>query len=169
MTTTPEMTAKFERTMTADRSSLRWERTRNVRVIELEGRQNLVDLVHRGRVRLHGEDGAIVDLWEPNHVRGDMYRVRLAVSFSPGMRERYNIVEKPLPEEPTCVLQDFEDVEVGSRLYGNKSFSVDGWDLYNAEGERIRHHNRTFVLRDLSRIELLTDGVPAYRQLSSRF
>jgi hypothetical protein len=86
--------------------------------------------------------------------------MRLDVHFSEGMRARYSIDEKPLPVRPTCVLHDFEAVEVGSQLYGGKNFSVDGWDVNNAEGERIRHHDRTFVLRDLSKIELLVEDIP---------
>jgi hypothetical protein len=159
----PETRPQYKEALHTDSTSLSGGGARTIRVIELEGRQNLVDLVYRGRVRLYGEDDATVDLWGPEYICDDKHRVRLDVNFSLGMHERYNIDEKPLPLESTCILQEFEDVEVGSRLYGNKSFSVDGWDLYDAAGERIRHHNRTFVLRSLSRIELLVSAGNATR------
>lgn len=129
--------------------------TGQVRAVELSGRQTLTGLVYQGRVRLHGEDGATVELSEPEHISDNRHRVRLTVNFSEGMRTRYSIDENPFPDNPTCVLQGNEYVEVGSRLYGGRAFWVEGWCVYNAAGERIRHHDRPFALRGLSKIELL--------------
>lgn len=126
-------------------------------IVELKGPQNLVALVYRGRVRLHGEGGATVDLWKPEEVEPGRHRVRLEVVFSEAMAERYIRNREPLPRQATCVIDEWYNREVGNPIYGNVSFSVDGWGLYDAEGRRVRHENRHFVLRDLSKIELVAE------------
>jgi hypothetical protein len=125
--------------------------------VQLEGRHSLLSLVRRGRVRLFGEDGATVDLWEPVQVDGSRHRVRLAVSFSDGMRERY---ADPLPDNPTALISEFKEIEPGSPDLNLCGFRVEGWGLYSPAGERVRHDSRTFVLRGISGAELLLPGDP---------
>jgi hypothetical protein len=135
----------------------------NVVSAELQGRQRLVELVYRGHVRLHGEGGAAVDVWQPERLGNGKHRVRLTVSFSIDMSQRYlKAGDPPLPDNPTSVLDEAtDDIEVGSRLYDGFLFSVDGWGLYDNRGKRIRHHSRTFILRAVSRIELLVGDTGA--------
>lgn len=126
-----------------------------LRRLELSGCQNIVELLRYGRVRLSGEDGATVELWEPEEVEGGGHRVKLDVSFSDGMRDRY---PEPLPPNPTSIVHNPRFIEPGSRNYGGVSLEVEGWGLYGPDGRRARHNSRRFVLRDVTKVELM---VPA--------
>ena len=130
--------------------------TQEMRGLELVGGHNILELLRHGRVRLSGEDGATVELWEPEELDDEeKYRVKFNVVFSDAMKERY---PDPLPPNPTGIFLNSKSVEPGSRNDGNCLVAVDGWGLYGPDGERLLHESRKFVLRDITKIELI---VPA--------
>jgi hypothetical protein len=68
------------------------------------------------------------------------------------MSARYH---EPLPEYPTALIYEFEDIEPNDQDMGMCGFQVEGWGLYSQDGRRARHNSRTFVLREISSVELI--------------
>jgi hypothetical protein len=133
-------------------------------VLDLRGPQSIVDLVYRGLVRLHGEDGAMVELWDPEPIGETAHRVNLHVTFSTLMTARY---KDPLPENPTSVIRNRKSIEAGGTLLGVCGFKVDGWGLYSADGNRVRHESRSFILRDISKVQVVVGSGDRYSAWST--
>lgn len=114
-----------------------------VSVLELAGCQSIGELVQHGRVRLHGQDGSSVDLWDPRPRRPSktLLTVRFAANLSEAMKKRY---PQPLPQEATTTTYLGDAIEIGSEIFGGRCFEIDDW------------RPTTFLtLRDISRIELI--------------
>lgn len=125
------------------------------RAIEVRGRHSLVRLAYLGRVRLHGEGGAMVEISEPRAVGDGDHRVRLAVRLSASLAERYR---DPLPDDLVSVISEHRDVQAGDAAHNFCGFEIQGWGLYGSDGERVRHHSRRFILRDISKVEVVVRG-----------
>ncbi|MFB4295326.1 hypothetical protein [Actinomadura sp. NTSP31] len=125
------------------------------RAVEVCGRHNLAKLAYLGCVRLHGEGGAVVEISEPQAVGDGDHRVRLVIRLSAAMTERYR---DPLPEDLISSISEHRDVQAGDSAYNFCGFEIQGWGLYGSDGERVRHHSRRFILRDISKVEVIVRG-----------
>lgn len=117
------------------------------RLLELHGRNDLGELVQRGRVRLHSADGSVIEISNPTREEwrdpDGFYHVRLVATLSDEMKRRH---PDPIPDDATTMVHYRDYVEVDSELYSGEVFDIDG------TGARPW---QSLVLRNIRKIELV--------------
>lgn len=113
----------------------------------LPRRDDLGELVQRGRVRLHSTDGSVIEISNPTREEWrdpeGFYHVKLVASLSDEMKQRH---PHPIPEDATTVVYRRELVEPGSKLYSGTVFEIDGTGVQPWQ---------SLVLRSIREVELV--------------
>jgi hypothetical protein len=116
-------------------------------------KNNLGQLVHYGRVRLHAEDGSVVEISDPRREAWRdpeaSFHVKLDAWLSDELKERHGLI----PDGARTRIYDGSVIEVASELHD--------WMLFKCSG-RISYglgpSFSDFVLRDICKVELVVSG-----------